>query len=110
MAELVKKHHETLQEDGIGRSMSIELDARIEEISKNIPDSQKLPNPENSDLNKMIAESNIDDAIDLVKNGSATGLDGCLYKLWKGLKKQMEAANKEGRRGFDIAKALIILF
>ena len=39
-------------------------------------------------MNEQITETQINDALHLSKNGSATGLDGCPYKLWKILKEQ----------------------
>jgi ribonuclease HI len=48
--------------------------------------------------------------MDLTKDGTATGLDGCPNELWKTLRKRNESATKSNKRGFDITKALSQVF
>ena len=110
MAELTKIYHEALQNVDLDNNATIDLDERMEEILKEIPDSQKFENPEDSSLNNEVTEDDIEEALRLAKNGSATGQDGCPYELWKKLKKRNEEANKRGRRGFDIVGTLTSVF
>ena len=49
-------------------------------------------------------------ALKLAKNGSATGLDGCPYKLWKELNKRHEKAMSIGAPSFNTIGALTCLF
>jgi hypothetical protein len=40
------------------------------------------------------------------KNGSATGMDGCPYKLWKKLVNEHETRTKKNVSSFNITKTL----
>ena len=46
----------------------------------------------------------------LAKNGSATGIDGLPYELWKELDRTYVKAEEEGSNGFDIADTLAVVF
>jgi ribonuclease HI len=110
MAELAKCHHKELQEDGIEANTHKETNRKIENILKEIPEEQKFPDPEDSDLNQAITEDSIEEALRRAKNGSATGLDGCPYELWKDLKIRHTTAVKEEKPAFDIINALTLVF
>jgi hypothetical protein len=47
--------------------------------------------------------------LDLSKDGTTAGLDGCPNKLWKTLKKCYEMAKRMDKEGFNIVKAIITL-
>ena len=49
-------------------------------------------------------------ALNLAKNGTATGLDSCPYELWKELDKRYSDTKSEGREGFDVVGALTTVF
>ncbi|KAH9017333.1 hypothetical protein EDB83DRAFT_2178273, partial [Lactarius deliciosus] len=51
-----------------------------------------------------------EEALKHAKNGSATGLDGCPYELWKTLNVRYNKAVEEDRPGFDIIKTLTHVF
>ena len=110
MAELAKQYHETLQKEGTDRNTHHERETQIENILKEIPNEQKFPNPEHSNLNHLIPEEDIEEALRLAKNGSATGLDGCPYELWKELKKRYEKKVKEEKPGLNIIQTLTLIF
>ena len=110
MAELAKRYHNTLQETGLEELTADSLDPKIEEVLKKVSTNQKFQNPEISALNKGTMKEIIEEALKLAKNGSATGLDGCPYELWKELKKRNDDTENEGRTGFDIIKTLTTVF
>ena len=110
MSELAKNYHDTLQNNGTQEYEGAEMERKIAEILKEIPENQKFPNPEESDLNTGMTKEHVEEALRLAKNGSATGLDGCPYELWKELKRRNDEKESEGKTGFDIIKALTIVF
>ena len=110
MAELAKNYHDSLQEIGTGNGEEEEREARTTKILEQIPENQKFRDPENSSLNGGITEEYVELALKLAKNGSATGLDGCPYELWKYLKRRNDEAIKIGQEGFDIVGTLTTVF
>ena len=110
MAELAKRYHEALQHTDTNDHTTIDLDGRIEEILKEIPDTQKFRNPEESELNQNVTEEIVEKALKLAKNGSATGQDGCPYELWKKLQQRHEEMTKKGKQSFDIIGTLTNIF
>ena len=110
MAELAKQYHESLQEVGLSEDPNSSLNQKTEEILKEIPEAQKFQNPETSALNEGLTKGVVEEALRLAKNGSATGLDGCPYELWKVLKKRNDEAEEEGKTGFDVIKILTKVF
>ena len=48
----------------------------------------------------------MEQALLLTKNSSATGLDGCLYELWKALKKWYDETAQTNKPRFNIIKVL----
>lgn len=111
MAELAKKHHEDLQNEGIDPNISEEeLAQRINDILRHIPESQRLPEPERTALNWKATEEQVSRALHTTKNGSATGLDGCPYELWKALQQRHNKMRHHNKASFDITKTLTYLF
>ena len=49
-------------------------------------------------------------ALILSKNGTATGLDGCPYEMWKEMDELHVEAVENRKEGFDILKTLTIVF
>ena len=45
-----------------------------------------------------------------MKNGMATGVDGCPYELWKALKERYDEDISTSKQGFDIVKALTTVY
>ena len=110
MAELARHYHDTLQNDGLRELTDDGLEQKINAVLEKIPEKQKFPTPESSDLSKGITKEVVEEALRVTKNGSATGLDGCPYELWKDLKKRNQEAEDEGKIGFDIIHTLTTVF
>ena len=75
-----------------------------------IPDNQQMEEPTLTLLHQPATQSQIEEALQLSKNGSATGLDGCPYELWKALHQHYNTALQMNKNGFNIAKTLTIIF
>jgi hypothetical protein len=87
MATLTRDFHENLQEEGLQLlDNPNEYSQRLTNILREIPPNRKLPEPAHSQMNWEVQEAHTTKAIQLSKNNSATGLDGCLYELWKSWK------------------------
>ena len=110
MAELAKHYHDSLQNAGLEEYSSNRIKQNMTRILEEIPEEQKFRNPEISTLNEGITRDVVEEALRLAKNGSATGLDGCPYELWKELNKRYKEAEEEGKTGFDIIKTLALIF
>ena len=104
MANLARKYHNELQPDDLPQPDH--QDANLQQILDKIPIPQTLANPEISTLNSMLTDGQTEKALHLSKTGSATGLDGCPYILWKALKKQFNLATQTDKPGFDIIHTL----
>jgi hypothetical protein len=111
MAKLVRDFHENLQNDNALSSQNEqERENILREVLQAIPEAQRLPEPGLLTLNWNVEEEHIQHALDLSKEGTAAGLDGCPNELWKALKKRHETANRANKEGFNVVKALTILF
>ena len=110
MADLAKCYHDTLQNKGLNEINNDDLEQKLEETLRIIPEEQKFKSPRTSKLNKGITKEDIEEALKLAKNGSATGLDGFPYEVWKDLKKRNSDAESAGKVGFDIIGALTTIF
>ena len=104
MANLARTYHDELQRDGLPQPNHPNIN--LHQILDKIPNPQTLANPENSTLNSTLTEGQTEKALHLSKNGSATGLDGCPYELWKALKKRFDLASQANKPGFDIIHIL----
>jgi hypothetical protein len=73
-------------------------------------ESQQLKEPERTQLNQTAQCTHVERAINLSKNGSAAGIDGCPYKLWKKLKERHEQDSATGKPSFNIVKTLTMVY
>jgi hypothetical protein len=106
MAKLAKEYHNGLKHAGLSQQQEdFERDLR-QILIKKIPWTQTLSNPETSALSRPLTEGQTEKASHLSKNVSATGMDGCLYELWKALQKKFELASEADKLGFDIIKVI----
>ena len=96
MAGLAKNYHEKLQHDNLEDNDEREFKEKIETVLNKIHREQILTEPEK--------------ALHLSKNGSATGMDGCPYELWKLLEEHHNQVTQENKSSFDITKALMEVF
>ena len=108
MAEITRKYHNNLQ---LKQLLDYDLPERreaIREVLQQIPESQKFNAPE-ADINNLITTDQVIHALLTSKNGTATGLDGIPYELWKLLHDQHVQLKKLEKPSFNIAKCLTIL-
>ena len=111
MAELARNYHNDLQNEGLRLPPNSPEYARKSQATLNeIPASQKLPDTPDDESDWEITPEQVKKAIHIAKSGSATGVDGCPYELWKVLDAHFEKAKKEEKEGFDIAYALTVVF
>jgi len=111
MAELARNHHDTMQNEDIDQNMSLEdYDTVLNDILYDIPENQRLEEPERTTMSWKTTEDQVHRALHRTKDGTATGLDGCPYKLWKALEKRHNKLRHKNRPSFDVIKALTYLF
>ena len=110
MANLAKTYHENLQKADLHQTHNEDFEMRANLILEEIPPNQTLDDPFASPLNWCLTEAHIGKALKLAKNGSATGMDGCPYELWKILKERHEIETRKDKPSFDIVKTLTSLF
>jgi ribonuclease HI/exonuclease III len=111
MAELARDYHNNLQNaDANSETTEEELEREINLILENIPASQRLQEPERTHMNGKITEQQVRKALHLARDGSATGLDGCPYELWKNLDQRHSRKSHRNKPSFDIIKTLTYLF
>jgi ribonuclease HI len=106
MAKLARTYHQTLQYDSDPPPTDKERKQQIQTPLEAIPAEQSLENPETTEMNELLDEASVKKALDQTKNGTATGLDGCPYELWKTLKKRHDDDVIAGKQGFDIIRVL----
>ena len=105
MAKLAKEYHDNLQQDEAAINQD-DLEIYLNRAFSMIPDSQKLENPNGSRLDHLLTQGQTEQALLLTKNGSATGLDGCPYELWKALKKRYDETAQTNKPRFNVVKVL----
>ena len=111
MACLTRNYHEALQQDGLpANETEEEFEWALTENLHHIPGSQLLEEPTLTSLNWNITQAQVKEALHLSKNGSATGVDGCPYELWKTLHLRYNAACQMNKTGFNITKVLTEVF
>ena len=111
MAQLARNYHENLQQrEQLPHHNQDENIALLERLLDEIPNNQKLDNQQQTAMNWPITQDQVLRAINLTKNGTATGLDGCPYELWKTLNNIYSTTTRNSQNGFDIIKTLTIVF
>jgi len=111
MTKLARDHHKRLQEEDINTNISQdEYTTNLEDLLRNIPESQCIPEPERSPMNWKITKAQVQKALELAKDRSATGLDSCPYKLWKKLQHRHDKRTHQNKPSFDIIKTLTYVF
>ena len=108
MAELTHNYHSNMQYDNLSHFHNQkEFDHKLHIIIDAIPNSQLLPEPITTTMNWTATQAQIAKVIDIGKNNTATGLDGCPYELWKALKSCHESLSAQpNTKSFNIVKAL----
>jgi len=111
MAELVRNYHNNLQDKDLKFTENLEVYAeRLHTFLQEIPENQQIQEPQLTAMNWRVERAHTSKALKLTKNGSATGMDGCPYELWKALDQRFETDTATNKPGFDIAKILTDIF
>ena len=111
MAKLAKDYHNNLQKEGLSNKENREeYTHALNEILTIIPEAQHLDNPVFTPLNWEATQEQSEEALHLSKNGSATGMDGCPYELWKNLHEHYNTTRQMNKEGFNICKVLTEVF
>ena len=113
MAQLARNYHEALQQSEQPYEDPIAHNTHLENILNEITDEQKLENPTQSSMNWEITQDQVQRALSLTKNNTATGLDGCPYELWKTMNDNYNRATAEhnqNQKTFNIIAVLTAVF
>ena len=108
MAKLAKEYHNNLQTTDLVPD-TVDHEERTSLILDEIPEHYTLSQTDAIAMNKTVTESQTERALNLSKNKSATGLDGCPYELWKKLKMVHDAETNPDKPRFNIIKAMTIV-
>jgi hypothetical protein len=96
MADLARKYHEDLQYNDLNLDLE-DRELKINLILDEIPEKQTLNAADAAALDRPLTEAQLGKALQMAKNGSATGfvtgMDGCPYELWKTLRTQQCSTN-----------------
>jgi len=111
MAKLARDYHENLQSDNATPAQTREERARnTHNFLTIIPHDQTLRAQETQPERWVIKPDHVRHAIELAKLGSATGMDGCPYELWKHLNRRAQNPGEPTEPRIDIAKILARVF
>ena len=110
MAELAWCYHQNLQNDIEPHLTHEERSQQITRTLKAIPVTQIIENPRETRMNEFLSEENVRHTLALTKNGTATGIDGCPYKLWKALEKRYNDDTNVGKTSLNLIKVLTIVY
>ena len=113
MADIAKKYHDELQHNHCSSQRTQNENERIyQDVLREIPENQKIQNPEDSLLNNLVSELEVERVIQAAKTGSAAGMDGIPYELWKTLamRHRTKQDKDEETPSFDIVRTLTIVF
>ena len=112
MVELARNYHNDLQQKGMEAPPdSPEQATATEKALEEIPDSQKLAKETADNMDWSCPESQVLIALKSAKNGSATGLDGCPYELWKAIDtRYREDTELKKKETFNVICTLAAVF
>ena len=111
MTNLARDYHESLQnQDTHPAEDAGEYCRKMNGILNEIPDNQRMSDIDRRKTDWSLDYTQIMLALKLSKNGTATGLYGCPYELWKELNTLYDIVEKEGNLGFDIIAVLAEVF
>ena len=111
MAQLAREYHNNLQQDDLtGQENQNEHELSLNESLNALPIDQHLQEPTYTPLNWCVTQAQVEEALNLSKNGSATGMDGCPFELWKSLHAHYTTTRHINQSGFNITKTLTEVF
>jgi exonuclease III/ribonuclease HI len=105
MTEIAKAHHESIQ--AVGEELQTQIELRECAIQEAIENAETQADPaltEALGANMTLSEMNY--ALRNAKNGSAAGIDGATYELWKAIEKMNDADTKAGQTAFSAMNLL----
>jgi len=85
MADLARNYHNNLQHQGITAQTEHEQTRDIDRALRAILPTQLIDDPNRLLMSETATEPHVKRALKFVKNNTTTGMDGCLYELWKAL-------------------------
>jgi hypothetical protein len=109
MAEIAREYHDNLQSKHLLHDTDPDRITAIAEVLQQIPVAQKL-NVQNSDLQHLISQEQVTQALLTSKNGTATGLDGLPYELWRTLHDRHTQLSKKNAPSFNITQCLALVY
>ena len=115
MAQIARNYHEELQTQGLLDRNHPERTNAEKHVLQQILDMQKF-NTADSDLHDLITEDQTKTALLASKNGTATGLDGISYELWKTIHERHKKIHKQEENKnhktppFNVIKFLTIIY
>ncbi|TFY74811.1 hypothetical protein EWM64_g9201 [Hericium alpestre] len=113
MANLAGSYHTELQDAGCDTAHTpVECKANTQSVLNAVPASQKLPPDSFPSLATPVRLSEVECTLFTAKSGTATGLDGLPYELWKKLNDHHQKATKlgTGEPTFDVITMLTTVF
>lgn len=110
MAKLARDYHEALQVNDIAPLDPPDWAARTGSVLDEVREAQRLTEHDLEKTDWLITYPQVWNALRLAKNGTATGLDGCPYELWKELDNRHREAQRLGITSFDIVEILTVVF
>ena len=111
MATLARNYHEKMQYTDI--ASPIPPMGRYQAIATTLSEIPGNQIPSDQEMEKLSGDATYEQvklALKLSKNGTATGLDGCPYELWKELDDLYTTAVENRKEGFDILKMIATIF
>ncbi|KAI4519172.1 DNase I-like protein, partial [Schizophyllum commune Loenen D] len=108
MAELARRYHQDLQKD----EQDVNATRREEAIQTSLNNIEKALTDEQRKFMAGLPQlEELEEALKFSKNGSAPGLDGIPYEMWKVLNDRfIEDSRHEGRPVFDVLALILAAF
>jgi len=108
MAKIACDYHKNLQNKGLNHNKSQEEHENMTRtFLSHIPIDQKIPEHDATSMNGPIDNKQVQEAIFMSKNGSATGMDSYPYELWKKLISEHKKRTKKNIPSFNITRMLM---
>lgn len=105
MAELARNYHHDLLSDDLNTDPGVRAQTITEVLTSITPEST-LPNRQKATMSEKLTEQDVRTALKFTKNGTATGINGLPYELWKTLDDKDQNNTKANRPAFNIIKVL----
>ena len=109
MAEIAQQYHNELQQKELLEYNDPARSSAQLSVLSQIPDNQKLNTPD-TELCTPLSTDQTHTALLSSKNGTATGLDGLPYELWKTLLNRHDQLSKANSPSFNIVKCLTTVY